>query len=258
MRLEGKVAIITGAASGQGQAAARLFCREGAKVVVADMDANGGQETVSEIKASGGEATFVEVDVSKMADLQRMVKAAIDTYGKLNVLYNNAGFAGIGGLEEITEEQWDRTLNVMSKGAFFATKFAVPEIKKAGGGSIIFTSSTAGITGSTSSPIYSAAKGGVAVMTKSMAILLAPHNIRVNAICPGPIDTPFMQKFIKQPFHQDENVQAQIMAKLIGSIPIGRMGRPEEVANVALFLASDESSFVTGVDLPVDGGYLAR
>ena len=229
-------------------------------MVVAELDPACGQETVRLIKEAKNEATFVQVDVSNLADLERMIMVAVETYGKLNILYNNAGIPGFAGIEEIQVEQWDRTMDILAKAGFFGVRFAIPEMRKAGGGSIIFTSSVAGLVGSAFSPIYSAAKGAVVAMTRALAIRLAPENIRVNCICPGPIDTPLLQHSLEQPFFQREGAQSKSKAynDLVGGVPLGRVGKPEEVAYSALFLASEESSFITGIALPVDGGFTAR
>lgn len=253
-KLDNKVALITGAGSGMGQASACLFAREGAKVVAADIDVNKGEETVKLIKEAGGEAISVEADVTKMADMEKMVKTTVDTYGKLNVLFNHAGMPGPFMLEEVSEDEYRTCLDVNTKGSFFITKLAVPEIRKAGGGSIIFTASTAGLMGARFSPTYSLAKGGLVVFAKGLALLLAPDNIRVNCICPGLIDTPMALGFMG-PGTQEKKENTRDM--FVQRIPMGRMGRPEEIANTALFLASDEASYITGVALPVDGGLVA-
>lgn len=254
-RLQGKVAIITGSGSGMGRAAARLFAREGAKVVVADLDTTSGQETTKLIRDVGGDATFVKVDVCNVDDLKNMVKVAVDNYGKLNILYNHAGIPGPGGLD-VEVADWDKGMALNVRSGFFATKYAVPELKKSGGGSIIFTSSIAGLVGSMMSPFYSASKGGVSVMAMSLALLLASDKIRVNVICPGPVDTPMLPKFFARgAVVADPKV---IREGVMASVPLGRPAQPEEIANAALFLASDESSFITGVNLPVDGGFVAK
>lgn len=260
MRLQGKVAVITGSGSGIGRAAACLFAEEGAKVVVAELDAASGQETTRLIKEAGNEATLVQVDVSSLADLERMIMVAIENYGKLDILYSNAGIRGLAGIEEIQAEEWDRTMDIIGKAGFFGVKFAIPEMRKAGRGSIIFTASTAGLVASASSPIYSAAKGAIVAMTRALAVRLAPENIRVNCICPGPTNTPLLQDFLGQPFYHEERTQSksEVYDDLVSGIPLGRLGKAEEVAYPALFLASDESSFITGVALPVDGGFTAR
>jgi NAD(P)-dependent dehydrogenase (short-subunit alcohol dehydrogenase family) len=260
MRLAGKVAVVTGSGSGIGRAVACLLAKEGAEVVVAELDPACGQETVRLIREAKNEATFVQVDVSKVSDLDRMIVVAVETYGKLNILCNNAGIPGFAGIEEIQVEQWDKMMDILAKAGFFGVRFAIPEMRKAGGGSIIFTSSVAGLVASAFSPVYSAAKGAVVAMTRAMAVRLAPENIRVNCICPGPIDTPLLQRSLEQPFFQREGAQPKSQAydDLVSGIPLGRVGRPEDVAYSALFLASDESSFITGIALPVDGGFTAR
>jgi len=255
-RLDNKVAIITAAGSGMGQASARLFAQEGAKVVVADIDPSKGQGTVKMIKEARGEATFIKADVTKIADMERMVKTTVDTYGKLNILFNHAGLPCAFKLD-VSEDEWNHCLDANAKGAFFATKFAVAEMRKAGSSSIIFTSSVAGVVGSAFSPIYSLAKGGIVNLTRALALLLAPDNIRVNCICPGGVDTPMTPKFAALPGTPPEEIEAK-RQQFLKSIPLGRRAVPEEVAYAALFLASDESSFITGVTLPVDGGLLAR
>lgn len=255
-RLEEKVVVITAAGSGMGRASARLMAREGAKVVVADINPAAGQETVGLIKDSGGEATFVQVDVTRIPDLQKMIKTAVDTYGKLNVLYNHAGTPGPTGIEAIEEAQWDREIAINLKSGFFGTKFAIPEMRKAGGGSVIFTASTSGLVGSFYSPVYSATKGGLVIMAKALALSLARDNIRVNVICPGPINTPMLPQFM----FRDGSVHTpeETVKVAISNVPLRRVAEPEEIAWAAVFLASDESSYITGVALPVDGGYTAR
>jgi len=172
-RLDGKVSIITGAGSGMGEATAKLFSEEGAKVVVADIDPVKGQRVVKEIKDAGGDAIFIEADVSKVSDMEKMVKTTVETYGKLNILYNHAGIPGPKGIEDVTEEEWEQCIKANVLGSFFATKFAIPEMRKAGGGSVLFTASTAGIVGSRFSPTYSSAKGALVLLTKSLALRLA-------------------------------------------------------------------------------------
>ena len=256
-RLDRKVSIVTAAGSGMGEAAAKLFAKEGSKVVVADIDSVKGQRVVKEIKDAGGDATFVEVDVSKVNDVEMMVKTAVQVYGKLNILYNHAGIPGPKGVEDVTEEQWERCIKVNTQGGFFATKFAVPEMRKTGGGAILFTASTSGIVGSAFSPTYSASKGGVVLMTKSLALKLAPDNIRVNCICPTLADTPMGPEFLRAKPDEDRATTEDTMKRFLAGVPMGRMVKPEEIANAALFLASDEASFITGICLPVDGGATA-
>jgi len=263
MRLQGRVAVITGAGSGIGRASAQLFAKEGAKLVVADINNTSGQETVKSIKEAGGEATFVHVDVSKVTDLEKMIKTAVDTYDKLDILFSNAGVATPAVLEEFDEPSWDNVVAINLKAGYFATKFAVREMRKVGGGSIIFTSSVSGLVGWSLSPVYSATKGGLAIMSKALALALAPDNIRVNSVCPGPVETPIWEQIFAR---GAQAVTGHITAKdleegcklSISKVPIGRFGKPQEIAYVALFLASDESSFITGVTLPVDGSLTAQ
>lgn len=252
-RLDGKVSIVTASGSGMGEASAKLFAKEGAKVVVADVDPIKGQRVTEEIKHGGGDATFIEVDVSKVNDMERMVKTTVQTYGKLNILFNHAGIAGPYGIDDVTEEAWERCMMVNIKGGFFATKFAIPEMRKIGGGSIIFTASTVGLIGSTFSPTYASSKGAVVVMTKSLAPILAKDNIRVNCICPHITDTPMLPDFLRRKPDEPKEVTEATMKQYIGTVPMGRLSKPDEVAYVALFLASEEASYVSGICIPVAG-----
>ncbi|MDY2983728.1 MAG: SDR family NAD(P)-dependent oxidoreductase [Synergistes jonesii] len=253
MKLAGKVSLVSGAGAGMGQAAACLFAKNGAKVVVSARTLSKGEETVRRIKEFGGDAVLVHADVSKLADIQNMVKATVDAYGKLDILFANAGIPGPGGLDGVTEEAWQTAVDVNLKSCFFSAQYAVQEMRKAGGGSIVFDSSIAGIVGSPMSPVYSATKGGIVTLTKSLALLLARDNIRVNCVCPGPIDT----KFVRQAWDRAPDPGAARLGNVNG-VPLGRMGSAEEVAKAVLFLASDDASYITGTALPVDGGYLAR
>ena len=253
MRLQNKVAVISGAGSGIGRATALRFAAEGSRVMVADISSSNGQETTKLIKASGGEASFIQTDVSIVANLERMVRATIETYERLDVLFNHAGMAGPGGNEEFDEKQWHKVIDVNLSSGLFAVKYAVPEMKRSGGGSIIFTSSVSGLVGSPNSPTYSAVKGGIVTLVKSLALRFAADSIRVNCICPGPTETPMLPYF----FGKSTDLQT-VLPNVIRNIPLGRLGKPEDVANAALFLASDESSYITGIALPVDGGYIAR
>ena len=196
MRLKDKVAIITAAGSGSGRAGAVLFAREGAKVVVGDIDPKGGEETLRLVKQTGGEAVFVPVDCGKVADMRTLVDTTMQSYGRLNILWNHAGIPGPGTLETTEEEAFDRAMAINVKGCFFASKFAVPYMKQSGGGAILFTSSVSGLRASPWSPSYSLAKGGLVTLTMSLAVYLAAHNIRVNCICPGSIDSPMIRVFI--------------------------------------------------------------
>jgi len=257
-RLDGKVSIITGAGSGMGEATAKLFSEEGAKVVVADIDPVKGQRVVKEIKDAGGDAIFIEADVSKVSDMEKMVKTTVETYGKLNILYNHAGIPGPKGIEDVMEEEWEQCIKANVLGSFFATKFAIPEMRKAGGGSVMFTASTAGIVGSRFSPTYSSAKGALVLLTKSLALRLAKDNIRVNCICPSLADTPMGPDFVRAKPDEDWATTETTIERFVTTyIPMGRLVKPQEIAYAALFLASDESSFITGIFLPVDGGATA-
>jgi len=256
-RLDGKVSIITGAGSGIGEATAKLFSEEGAKVVVADIAPAKGQRVAKEIKDAGGDAIFIDVDVSKVSDMEKMVKATVETYGKLNILYNHAGIPGPKGIEDVTEAEWEQCIKANILGSFFATKFAIPEMRKAGGGSVLFTASTAGIIGSRFSPTYSSAKGGIVLLTKSLALRLAKDNIRVNCICPSLADTPMGPDFVRARPDEDWATTEATIERFLTTIPMGRMVKPQEIAYAALFLASDEASFITGIFLPVDGGATA-
>ena len=246
-RVEGKVAIVTGAGSGIGRASAMLLAKEGAKTVVVDRNAEAGEETVRMIKEAGGEAIFVKADVSKVEDIRKMVKTAVSTYGKLNILFNNAGLiAEVAPTAEATEEKFDETIATNLKGAFMGMKYAIPEMLRIGGGSIINIASIAGTKGVTNAPAYAASKGGVLALSRATAIEYATQNIRVNCVSPGTISTPAMAALMKD--------DPEIKRNYEEAVPQGRLGRPDEVAQVVLFLASDEASHVTGEKLAIDGG----
>jgi NAD(P)-dependent dehydrogenase (short-subunit alcohol dehydrogenase family) len=251
-RLKDKVALITGAGSGIGRATAILFAEEGAKVVVVDVNEEGANETVRLIKANGGEAVAVKADVTKESDVERMVKISVEKYGKIDVLFNNAGVSLIGRLIDTTEKEWNRTIDINLKGIFLCSKHVVPQMMKQGGGSIINAGSEAGIIGHANYTVYCASKGGVIQLTRAMAVELAPYNIRVNCTCPGWILTPMAEwEFPKFFLGKSREEAIQLISK---SVPLGRIGKPEDVARAVLFFASDESSYVTGAALRIDGG----
>lgn len=253
MRLKGKVAIITGAGSGLGRAAALLFAKEGAKVVVAANREKDGEQTVKSIKEAAGDAILVRVDVTKSSDLEKAVKAAVDKYGKLDIMLNNAGTPGPGKLiADITEEEWNRVISVNLTGVFLGTKYAIPEMLKCGGGVIINVSSVAAVSPRRYAGAYAAAKAAVIQLTRVTALEYARKNIRVNCILPGPIDTPFFTKVAGG----DPEKIAIFKEMVRNEVPLGRFAQPEEIAWVALFLASDEASYITGAAFAVDGGQL--
>jgi NAD(P)-dependent dehydrogenase (short-subunit alcohol dehydrogenase family) len=258
MRLRDKVAIITGATSGIGRAAAILFCREGAKVVAVGRRSHQGNETVKMATATGGNAIFIKTDVSEASDIEKMVDEVITAFGRIDILFNNAGVNLEGArkpLVECPEEYWERTMEVNVKGIFLTSKYVIPHMLRNGGGSIINTSSMVGIVGRKERCAYVTSKGGVTLLTKSMAIDYAPNNIRVNCICPATIEGTDITRKTLAKARKDEDLWQQI---ILNKIPLGRPGKPEEVAYTALFLASDESSFITGTSLMVDGGYTAQ
>ncbi len=249
-RMDGKVALISGGARGQGAAEARLFAQEGAKVVIGDVLDAEGTSVAAEIAESGGDALFVHLDVTHEEDWRSAIGAATSSFGKLDILVNNAGIWRGGRVEDTTVEDWDMILDVNAKGVFLGTKLAIPEMRKAGGGSIINISSTAGLVGSTRSSAYTASKGAVRLFTKATAVQYAKEGIRANSIHPGPIDTAMIQQVWQG---EEQNREAAI-----ARTPLGRIGTPEDVAYGALFLASDESSFMTGSELVIDGGSTAQ
>ena len=248
MRLKDKVAIVTGGGSGIGKEIALLFAREGAKVMVADYAVEKGEDTVGRIRESGGEAAFVKADVSRAADVENLVRQTVEKYGKLDILSNNAGILGVvAPAGEASEEDWDRVIAVNLKGVFLCSKYAVCEMVKGGSGAVVNSASTMGLVGLPGNTAYSASKGGVIQFTKTMALEYASSNVRINCICAGWIDTPM-----------NEILDEKVLRWTVRETPMGRLGKPEEVARAALYLASDESSFVTGTTLVVDGGWIAK
>ncbi|KPK11680.1 MAG: hypothetical protein AMJ56_05855 [Anaerolineae bacterium SG8_19] len=249
MRLEGKVAIITGGGSGIGRATAQLFAQEGAKVVVADYKPESGREAVQAIKDAGGDALFVEVDVSNPAQVQHLVQTALDAYGGVDILFNNAGVLLFGTILETQEEAWNRLMSINLNGVYLCSKAVIPHMIKRGGGSIINTSSSTGAHDvAPNIAAYVTSKGGVTLLTRAMAVDHAKDKVRVNAIAPGPTDTPMLR----------DNMSQEELDAFASTFPMKRLGRPEELAYAALFLASDEASFVTGAILAVDGGQTAQ
>ena len=255
MRLEGKVALISGGARGQGAVEARLFAQEGAQVVIGDLLEDEGKQVEAEINASGGECLFVRLDVTREDDWQKAVAAAAARFGKLNILVNNAGIGSTRGpdgetlaLEQVTEAQWDRVLDVNAKGVFLGTKVAISAMRQAGGGSIVNISSIAGLVGGQTTA-YGASKGAVRLFTKATATQYARDGIRANSVHPGVIETAMTDRMLST-----EAGRQSAMARH----PLGRLGRAEDVAYGVLYLASDESSFVTGSELVIDGGLTAQ
>lgn len=256
MRLENKVALISAAASGMGRAGALLFAREGAKVAVVDIDEAGAKAAADEIRAAGGEATALAADLSRDDEARRIVDAATDAFGGLDILWNHVGHPGPGRIEGLDMDDYAIAMDLNIRSVLVTTAQALPALRARGGGVILFTASIAGLAGSPFSPVYSAAKFGVVGLMQSMACRYGPEGIRVNAVCPAPIETPMLDIFMLRPDTQGD--RAANRERMMANIPLGRTGEPEEVANAALFLCSDEASFINGVALPVDGGYLAR
>ncbi len=250
MRLENKVALISGGARGMGAAEARMFAREGAKVVIGDLLEPQGRRVESEIKQAGGECVFVTLDVTQESSWERAVETAVTKFGKLDVLVNNAGIIKTAALEEITPELWDLVMAVNAKGVFLGTKAAVPVMRAAGGGSIVNISSSAAFVGyHPGNAAYDASKAAVHLLTKTTAIQVAKDGIRVNSVHPGSVDTPMTAGRLTNP---------EIQRDVEERNPVGRTGHPDEIAYGVLFLASDESSYMTGAELVIDGGYTAQ
>jgi NAD(P)-dependent dehydrogenase (short-subunit alcohol dehydrogenase family) len=248
-RLEGKVAIVTGAGSGIGEASARRFAAEGAMVVVADIRAGKAQAVAQDITAQQGEATAVEVDVAEPTSVQSMVRTAVDRYGRLDVLFNNAGTLRPGTAVELSVADWDLVMNVNVRSVFLGAKYAVPIMEAQGGGSIINTASVSGLHGDGGAVCYAASKAAVINLTRALATDHGPQGVRINAICPGTIETPPVRRMMDNPGVLELNIRAHALR---------RLGRPEEIASAALWLASDESSFVCGEAIVVDGGLRAQ
>ncbi len=251
-RVTEKVALITGAASGIGRATALLFAREGAALVLADVKADAGQRVADEIAKAGGRAFFEGIDVTQAADCERLVERALREFGRIDILFNNAGIIRRATVLDLSEEDWDWVMAVNVKSIYLLSRTVIPHMQKAGGGTIINTASGWGLTGGAKAAVYCASKGAVVLLTKAMAIDHGPHNIRVNCICPGDTDTGMLREEARQLGEESSRFLAEAANR-----PLGRVGTPEEIAQAALYLASDASSFVTGTALVVDGGGLA-
>ncbi|HSL68538.1 MAG TPA: glucose 1-dehydrogenase [Actinomycetota bacterium] len=250
-RLDGKVALITGGASGMGKVASHLFAREGAKVVLTDVADEAGEAVAAAIRDRGAQAAYVHADVSRASDAEAMVGFAVDTFGGLTVLYNNAGVfpERDGSVTETPEEVWDLTIGINLKGVYLGCRYGIPAMIESGGGAIVNVASFVAMMGAATPQIaYTASKGGVLSMTREIAVEFARKGVRANALCPGPIETPLLQELLADPDRRQRRLV---------HIPMGRFGQAEEIANAALFLASDESSYMTGATLIVDGGITA-
>jgi NAD(P)-dependent dehydrogenase (short-subunit alcohol dehydrogenase family) len=248
--IAGKVALITGGGSGIGRASALTFAREGAKVVVADVAVEGGEETVQLIQQRGGEAIFVKADVSRAAEVEALVARAVQTYGRLDCAHNNAGIEGAAATTiDYAEDAWERVLAINLKGVWLCMKYEIPQILKQGGGAIVNTASTAGLVGYRGGSAYVASKHGVVGLTKTAALEYAKAGVRVNAVCPGAIDTPMMGRLTG---HRPQRAERMAAAE-----PVGRMGQPKEIAEAVVWLCSEAASFVTGHAMAVDGGLTA-
>ncbi len=250
--LEGKVAIVTGGASGIGRAIAALYASEGAAVVIADIDVEGGAAAAEESKAAGGQAVFVETNVTRSADCARVVSVAVEQYGKLNVMVNSAGIGAGAPVAELEEATWDAVLAVNLKGVFLGTKYAFPALARSGGGLILNLASIAGMVASPGFAAYGAAKAGVIQLTKVTALEGAALKVRANALCPTWVDTPLVHRYLQQMPDAEAAQRAMIEA-----VPMGRMATTADVAGAALYLASDAAAFITGISVPIDGGMTA-
>lgn len=250
MRLQDKIIMITGSGSGIGKATALLFGQEGATVIVNDLDAVKGQETTDEIKAAGGQSTFIQADVTNPEYVKSMVEAVIEQFGQIDVLFNNAGISGVGALHEVEPEVWNRVMNVNINGVYLPSKYVLPYMMERKNGSIINMSSCIAEIGLAVRASYAATKGAILALTKSMQVDYAPYNIRVNALLPGTILTPFVENYLRNSYDNPEEAFESLKKRQLS----GDLGRPEDVAKAALFLASDESKFMMGSPLYIDGG----
>lgn len=250
MRIAGKIALITGSASGIGKGSALLFAQEGATVIVNDLDMVKGEATVKEITQAGGKAVFIQADVTDPASVQAMVTEIIEQFGQVDVLFNNAGISGVGALHEVEPDVWDRVMNVNIRGVYLPSKYVLPHMMERKSGSIINMSSCIAEIGLAMRASYSATKGAVLALTKSMQVDYAPYHIRVNALLPGTILTPFVENYLNNSYEDPDTAIGSIKKRQLS----GELGRPEDVAFAALFLASDESKFMMGSPLYIDGG----
>jgi NAD(P)-dependent dehydrogenase (short-subunit alcohol dehydrogenase family) len=254
MKLANKVAVISAAASGMGKAGAVLFAKEGAIVNILDINREGGEQVVKEIRDSGGQANYFHTDLSDLSAIKDTIEKINHQYGRIDVLWNHVGIPGPSGIQQVEEEDYDFAMMLNVKSGFFTTKYALPLMENKGG-SIIFTASISGLVASPLSPVYAAAKGAVVNLVRAMAVNLGDKNIRVNSICPGLTETPMMNQFLKR--NQDDDLDEN-RKKFTDNIPLKRLGQPNDMANAALFLASDDSAYISGVNLPVDGAYTAK
>jgi NAD(P)-dependent dehydrogenase (short-subunit alcohol dehydrogenase family) len=252
VKLKDRVAIVTGAASGIGRASAIAYAREGARLVVADTNERGGNETTAAILAEGNDAFFARVDVTREAEIAQMISETVDRWGQIDILFNNAGVVLVKPIELMSEAEWDRVMAINVKAAFFAIKHVVPHMRRAGKGAILNTGSIASLSGQVGTPVYSASKGAIALLTKSLALDLGRNHIRVNCICPGITDTPMLREHMGGGIEGDARIRARL-----SRVPTGQILTPEDVARAAVYLVSDDSEGVTGILHVVDGGLTA-
>jgi meso-butanediol dehydrogenase/(S,S)-butanediol dehydrogenase/diacetyl reductase len=252
LKLIGKVAIVTGAASGIGRASSMAFAREGAKVVVVDRNESGGEDAVATITAEGNEAWFARADVARETDIARVVEDTVARWGQIDILFNNAGVVLVKGIDEMLEEEWDRVMSINVKAAFLAIKHVVPHMRRSGGGVILNTGSIASLAGQVGTPAYSASKGAIALLTKSLALDLGRDRIRANCICPGITDTPMLREHLGHGSEGERRIRTRL-----SRVPLGKILSPEDVARAAVYLVSEESEGITGILHVVDGGLTA-
>ena len=259
MRMQGKIGLVTAAGSGMGRAGAIRFAAEGASVGVVDIDPDAVSAVVAEIEAAGGKALGITADLTQDADSRRIVREVANHFNGLDFVWNHVGHPGPAAVEDLDMKDFDQAVDLNLRTVFITAETAVPELRARGGGSMLFTASSSGLTGSMFSPVYSMAKFGVVGMVRAMAKRYAAEGIRFNAVCPGPIDTPMLRVFVARPDQQStQGMDKEGLVRSRGGMaPMGRPGKPEEIANAALFLLSDEASFITGAALPVDGGITA-